>query len=127
MKPQNILAYNIGGGDMTKFVDMMNEKAAELGCTGTHFANTHGLSQEDHYVTAHDLYLIYQAALQYSLFTEISSSTQYTIAANETHPAIQLENTNQLLDEDGKYYCSEPEFCSFQSDIYQRTFFEGNC
>lgn len=30
-------------------------------------------------------------------------------------------------DEDGKYYCSEPEFCSFQSDIYQRTFFEGNC
>lgn len=30
-------------------------------------------------------------------------------------------------DEDGKYYCSEPEFCSFQSDIYQRTFFEGDC
>ena len=38
------------GGTVSKFVDMMNEKAEELGCTNTHFMNPHGLHNEDHYV-----------------------------------------------------------------------------
>lgn len=37
------VAEHIGGGDVSKFVDMMNEKAKELGCTNTHFNNTNGL------------------------------------------------------------------------------------
>ena len=39
----NILAYNIGGGSIQNFLDEMNAKAAELGCTDTHFSNAHGL------------------------------------------------------------------------------------
>ena len=44
----NILAEHIGG-DIPSFINMMNERAAALGCSGTHFANTHGLPNPDHY------------------------------------------------------------------------------
>ena len=52
----NILAYNIGGGSITKFIGMMNEKAKELGCTGTNFVNAHVLHNNNNYTTAEDLY-----------------------------------------------------------------------
>ena len=58
----NILAVNIAGS-IPDFVAMMNAKAAEIGCTGTHFANTHGLYSEDNYTTARDLYLITRYAM----------------------------------------------------------------
>ena len=43
-----VLAEYIGNGDINKFVDKMNEKAAELGCNNTHFANPHGLHDDNH-------------------------------------------------------------------------------
>ena len=46
-------------GSIPKFVDLMNQKAKELGCTGSHFVTTNGLHDDKHYVTARDLSLIH--------------------------------------------------------------------
>ena len=60
------VAEHIGGGDVSKFVDMMNEKAKELGCTNTHFNNTNGLPDEQHYTSTRDMLLIARAAYGHS-------------------------------------------------------------
>ena len=52
------------GGSVENFVAMMNQKAEELGCTGTHFVNACGMPAEGHVSTAHDLALISLAAMQ---------------------------------------------------------------
>ena len=59
----NAIAYLVGGS-IAEFVAMMNDRAAEIGCTGTHFANAHGYHDETHYSTAYDLALITQEAMQ---------------------------------------------------------------
>lgn len=63
-----------------KFVEMMNSYARELGCTGTHFTNPHGLQDENHYTTPYDIYLMLKEALQYPEFTEITQLGSYTIS-----------------------------------------------
>lgn len=69
------LADFVGGGDVQKFVDMMNEKAAELGCTDTHFTNPHGLHDDEHYTTARDLAVITQYAMMLPEFMDITNTT----------------------------------------------------
>ena len=71
LESANECAYAVAehvGGTVENFVDMMNAKAKELGCTNTHFANPHGLQDENHYTTAHDMALIAQAAYQNETF-----------------------------------------------------------
>ena len=63
----NVIAETVSGS-IEAFVQLMNDKAAELGCTNTHFANPHGYHDDDHYTTARDLALIAQAAMQVDLF-----------------------------------------------------------
>ena len=65
-------------GSVEAFVDKMNEEARNLGATGTHFVNPHGLQNEDHYTTAYDLYLMFNACLQNPQFVEMISQTSYT-------------------------------------------------
>lgn len=65
-------------GSIEGFADMMNQEAKRIGATGTHFTNPHGLHSEDHYTTAYDLYLIFNEALKYPKFREITGSTAYT-------------------------------------------------
>lgn len=67
------------GGTTDKFVEMMNSFAAELGCTGTHFTNPHGLQDENHYTTPYDIYLMLKEALNYPEFTQITQSGSYTV------------------------------------------------
>ena len=50
----NALAEHVAGSNQA-FADMMNAKAASLGCTNTHFNNPHGLNDPNHYTTAHDM------------------------------------------------------------------------
>lgn len=64
-------------GSVDGFVAMMNEEAHRIGATNTNFMNPHGLSDEEHYTTAYDLYLIFNEALKYDLFTEIISMKEY--------------------------------------------------
>ena len=73
-----LLAEYIAGSE-EKFVDMMNEKARELGATHTHFVNPHGLHDDDHYTTAYDLYLIFKEAVKYDTFVDIVSNKDYTM------------------------------------------------
>ncbi len=92
----NALAEHVGAkhpelkqGGMTDrdvFVQMMNDKAAELGCTGTHFNNPSGLTDSDHYVTAHDMCRILAAAVKNSTFLEIESHTYWTHAPIKRYP-----------------------------------------
>ena len=57
------------GGSVEQFADLMNKKAVQLGCTGTHFANAHGLHDENHYTTAYDLSKIAQVFFENELPT----------------------------------------------------------
>ena len=64
-------------GSIEAFSDMMNEEAKKIGATSTHFMNPHGLTDPDHYTTAYDLYLIFNEALKYEKFREITGTTSY--------------------------------------------------
>lgn len=105
-----MLADYVGHGDVSAFVDMMNEKAKELGCTGTHFANPHGLQDENHYTTAHDLAIITKYALNLPYFTEITSQLSYTctpVGGPRAGKSFTRATTNLLINknaEGGKYY-----------------------
>lgn len=71
------IAEHIAGSEEA-FAEMMNEEAAALGATGTHFANPHGLHDENHYTTAYDLYLIFNECIKDERFVEIISMESYT-------------------------------------------------
>lgn len=65
-------------GSLDAFNDMMNKEAKSLGATGTNFMNSHGLTDEQHYTTAYDLYLIFQEAMKYPKFREVVNALEYT-------------------------------------------------
>lgn len=97
-----------GTSKNSPFIELMNKKAEELGCTDTHFVNSHGLYDKKHYSTARDLGKIVQYALELPYFKEIVSSTEYTIqATNKCEEERTIETTNKMLlkdYEDGEYY-----------------------
>lgn len=65
-------------GDVDSFVELMNEEAKAIGATNTSFANPHGLTADNHYTTAYDLYLIFNEAIKYESFREIIHMTTYS-------------------------------------------------
>ena len=81
----NALAEHCAGS-IEAFAEMMNAKAAELGCTGSHFANPSGLNNENHYTTAHDMALITQAAIANPTFVEIDSALYWKHAPIKRYP-----------------------------------------
>jgi D-alanyl-D-alanine carboxypeptidase (penicillin-binding protein 5/6) len=92
----NVAAEHIAGS-IPAFVEMMNEKAKELGCTDTRFANTHGLTQEDHYTTARDIYRITLEALKNPKFLEICNTASITIPATNKSEERIFYTTNHLI------------------------------
>lgn len=97
----NECAYAVAehvGGTVENFVDMMNAKAAELGCTNTHFSNPHGLFEEDHYTCAYDMALIAKAAYENETFRIITGTARYTIPPTNKHDEpTELQNHNEML------------------------------
>jgi D-alanyl-D-alanine carboxypeptidase (penicillin-binding protein 5/6) len=87
----------IGGGSLDKFIDMMNERALELGCTSTTFHNACGMPDEQHMTSAHDLALISQAALKNEDFRTIIHTVEYTIPATNMSEARTIRNHHPLL------------------------------
>lgn len=85
------------GGSVDGFVEMMNQKAAELGATHTHFANPHGLPADGHYTTARDLAIISAYAMRNPVFAEIVSTKSITIQPDGEGEARLLQNKNKLL------------------------------
>ena len=92
----NILAETVAG-DVDTFVARMNERAAQLGCENTHFANAHGLHDDNHYTTAHDIYLIARAAMENKTFRTIVSSKRHEIAPTNLSDKRLFYSTNALL------------------------------
>lgn len=102
----NILA-EYTSGSISAFVELMNERAAELGCTNTHFANPNGLENSNHYSTARDLALIAQEAVSHEQFVTLCSAASYTFGATNLHDVRTLTNTNRLVNPDSSYYDSD--------------------
>ena len=88
------------GGTTENFVEMMNSYARQLGCTGTHFTNPHGLQDENHYTTPYDIYLMLKEALNYPEFTEITQMPSYTVTfthSDGSEDSVALTATDHYL------------------------------
>src|SRR3984893_14100070 len=83
-------------GSVPAFAEKMDQRAAELGATNSHFVNPHGLHDPNHYTTAHDLVLIARAAMQQPLFRQIVSTIYYTWR-RPNGEVDELRNHNRLL------------------------------
>ena len=89
-----VLADYIGEGDVSAFVDRMNKKAQQLGCTGTHFMNPTGVHHKNHYTNARDLYRMTKYAIGLPLFSKICSTATYYMEGDD----YPLVTTNYLID-----------------------------
>ena len=88
------------GGSVEGFSTLMNETAVSLGATNSHFVNPHGLSADDHYTTAYDLYLIFNEAINYELFREIIHMENYSTIyqdSNGNDKEMEFKTTNLFL------------------------------
>lgn len=93
----NVLAIRVAGS-LDAFVQMMNDKAIELGATNTHFANAHGFHDDNHYTTASDIALIARYAMQNETFRQIVKTDMYTMeATNKYRETRYLSSTNHLI------------------------------
>ena len=93
----NAVAEHIAGS-VEAFADMMNQRAAELGCTNTHFVNPHGLHDPDHYTTAHDMALITREVLTYDAFREISGTVNYNLPpTNKNDGTLTMYNHHSMI------------------------------
>lgn len=99
----NVLAECVSG-NIDEFVKLMNNKALQIGCKNTHFANPHGFHENDHYTTAYDLTLIFNYAIKNDIFKNIISTKEYTINETNLSPARRLINTNKMINESSNLY-----------------------
>lgn len=99
----SVLAVN-NSGSIEAFVEVMNRRAAELGCSGTHFMNPHGLHHDEHYTTARDMARILREAMKYPLFEEIFTTKEYTVPATNLSEAREMKTTNFLIRSNGYPY-----------------------
>ncbi|MDC7291374.1 D-alanyl-D-alanine carboxypeptidase [Blautia schinkii] len=94
------------GGTEQDFIDMMNEKAAEIGCVNTHFTNASGLPDPNQYTTARDMALIFREGLENSTFREIIGNPDYTIKPTNMNGEERKLHTHHPLfaQESALYY-----------------------
>ncbi|MDO4490435.1 MAG: D-alanyl-D-alanine carboxypeptidase family protein [Lachnospiraceae bacterium] len=92
------------GGSVENFAAMMNQKAAELGCTNTHFANASGLENDDHYVSAHDMALIMKAAISHDRLREIMNVQSIQVPETNASGARYYDTHLQMLVPGNEYY-----------------------
>ena len=90
-------------GSVSAFVDRMNERATQLGCTDTHFMNTNGLPAEGHYSSAYDMYLITREAVNFPLFLEMANTLEYQPTANWINNGEPIRNSNALINPTSDY------------------------
>ncbi len=99
------IGREIYGGDIQTFIEKMNIKAKELGCENTHFANTHGLHDDNQYSTAYDIYLITEHALDLPRFKEIVKEPVWEVApTNLTPENKKLIHTHKMLASSSDFY-----------------------
>ncbi|MBR6101203.1 MAG: D-alanyl-D-alanine carboxypeptidase [Ruminococcus sp.] len=99
-------------GSEAKFVDMMNAKAEMLGLKNTHFVNTSGLHDDNHYSTCEDMAMLFAYALKNKMCRDVLSAATYTTVKTEQHPEgillysiVHSRFTGYWIDSEGaKYY-----------------------
>lgn len=85
------------GGDYRTFIDLMNERAKELGCTNTHFNNSNGLPDKDHWTSAHDMALISAEAYKNETFRVIVGSRNYKVPPTNKHKEPTYLNNHHAM------------------------------
>ena len=119
----SMLADYFGGGNKELFIKKMNARAAELGCTNTHFSCAHGLYDEDNYSTAEDLVRIAVECWKNPQYMEIANTTQYVVpATNMNRKPRELKSTNFMLVPDNPQY--RPEISGIKTGF---TTLAGRC
>lgn len=91
----NALAEHMAGS-MDGYVDYMNDEAAKMGLTNTHFVTTNGLPDPDHYTTARDLATIAREFFSYDVLCRLSSTPYVELEETDTHRAHSLYSKNKL-------------------------------
>lgn len=99
----NVLAEYISGS-IDEFVNLMNQKVYELGCKNTHFTNTNGIQNENHYSTSEDLAIIAKYCMNNQIFRKIVSMENCTISATNKSGKRIFQNTNDSILKNSKYY-----------------------
>lgn len=102
----NAIAEHVSGS-IDAFCDKMNQKAAELGMTGTHYANAHGLHDLNHYTTVNDMYKLTTAFLAVDVLKEVCYSKKYTLATTNLSSARTYTTTNYLMLNNGEKCTAE--------------------
>lgn len=97
------------GGDYETFIQKMNTRAEELGCTNSHWVNPNGLHDDEHYTSAHDMALIASAVYQQDEFKKIMGTLEYKIGAtNLTKEERVFQQNHKMLWPENYYYY---EYC----------------
>jgi len=99
----NVLAEHVSGS-IEKFVELMNQKLDEIGCKNTHFVNTNGIHDENHYTTAEDMAIIARYCMKNQKFREIVSMKSCTIPKTNKSDERYYKNTNDLVNPSSEYY-----------------------
>lgn len=104
-----VIADNLGNGDIDAFVERMNQRAAEIGCTNTHYANPHGLHDPNHYTTVADIAKIVRYILDSpyaDTFMAVCTTNSYTLGPSNVRANNRtLSTTNYMqVASNQKYY-----------------------
>ena len=102
------IAIQVSGSE-DRFVDLMNQRASQLGCVSTHFANSHGYHNDNHYTTASDLAIITREAMKNPNFRQIVSTVKYQVSDTSGNSNPSVETRVELLKPDSKYFY---EYCT---------------
>ncbi len=102
----NVIADFIGNGKISATVELMNEKAKELGMNGTHYANAHGLHDVEHYTTANDMLKLTQYIMTLPAIMDMCTTTRYTIPKTNRSDERILATSNLMTDRTQTYYYS---------------------
>lgn len=99
------IAEHVGGTEQN-FIDMMNQRAAEIGCTNTHFTNSSGLPDENHYSSAKDMALIFREGLKNEAFRSVIGDVDYTIQPTNltAEPRVMHTHHPMFAPESDIYY-----------------------
>ena len=99
----SVIAWDVAGS-IPAFVQQMNARAEQLGCTSTRFSCPHGLYDDGNVSTAQDMGKIAIACAQYEIYRQIADTLQYEIPATNLHAARSIRSTNKMLDPENSCY-----------------------
>ena len=114
------------GGSVENFVQMMNDEAQNLMATNTHFVNSNGLHNNNHYTTAYDLYLIFNECIKYDEFIQMIQADSYTADITAADGTVR-QDTWELTNFYATGEAALPENATIIGGKTGTTSLAGNC